>query len=108
MEQGSLHQGLRTLAHVGFHLPLPPHLPWLASCLPVSLSLTPSTLNPTLPFLSSPQDSDWVMSAEQTHRAPLLSSAHGEGQDGMQAQAGWGWGNIALCHLQGGCGNTPL
>ena len=59
-----------TLAHMGFHLPLPPHLPWLASCLPVSLSVTPSTQDPTFPFLSSPQDSDWVMSAEQTHLCP--------------------------------------
>ena len=105
MEQGSLHQGLGTLAHVGFHLPQPPHLPWLASCLPVSPSLTPSTLDPTLPFLPSPQDSDWVMSAEQTHRAPLLPSAHGEGQDAGAGRVGLG--NIALCHLQGGCGNTP-
>ena len=27
-------------------------------------------------------------------------------RDRMQAQAGWGWGNIALCHLQGGWKHT--
>lgn len=105
MEQGSLYQGLGTLAHMGFHLPLPPH-PWLASCLPVSPSVTAGTLGPTFPFLSSPQGSDWVMSAEQTHLCPPAALCPWWGTGCRHRQGGAG-GTLPCAIFKEG-GNTPL
>ena len=103
MEQWSLHQGPGALAHVGHHLPPPPHLPWSASCLSLSPSLTPSTLGPIQPspFPCPPQASDWVMSAEHAYWRLLLlwPSAPGEGGECMQAQAGFEAGATLPCAI---------
>ena len=90
MEQGSLYQGLGTLAHMGFHLPLPLHLPWLASCLPVSPSVTPSTRDPPSLFCPLPRTVTGSCQQNKPTCAPLLPSAHGEGLDAGAGRVGLG------------------
>lgn len=101
MEQWSLHQGPGALAPMGLHLPLPPHLPWPASCVSLSPSLTPSTRGPFQPSPCHALPRTVIGSCHQNKPTgacscccppPLL-------RDWMQAQAGLEGGATLPCAI---------